>query len=98
MSKTKVIFRIWPKKQGGEVIALFPGIAGTVGRPDTCEAYQHLGQHAAATLSLTRHCKLATPAQYKELAGELRRIGYSLKICKRATRADYLKRVEQLKR
>lgn len=94
--RTKVIFRTWPKSKGGDVIALFPAIAGSVGKPRTCSSYQHVGQHGAATLDLCRTLRLATPAQYKDLASELRCLGYVLDIRKRATRADYNERVKQL--
>ncbi len=51
MSKTKektaVIFRRYPKKDGGSVIALFPQVPGT-NDPYTCSAYVHMGQHVHA--------------------------------------------------
>lgn len=102
--KTKVIFRIWPKSEGGDVIALFPALAGDVGKPHTCSSYQHLGQHGSADLSgLTSKLRLATPAEYADLKRELENYGpadahYILDIRKRATHADYLKRVKQLTR
>ncbi len=92
--KTKVIFR----KFHGEVLALFPAIAGTVGNPWTCSSYAHMGQHSAATVDLVHCSRLATPAEYKPLARELRCIGYKLDIRKRITRADCAERCNQLKR
>jgi hypothetical protein len=95
MSKTKVIFRVF--KKGNDVIALFPAIAGTVGEPNTCEAYQHVGQHGAASVSLMRYD--TRPATHKEAAPlrrELTRIGYKLEVVKRFTVADHKERIRQL--
>ena len=94
--KTKVVFRIWPKSQGGEVIALFPQLAGT-NDAGTCLSYMHVGQNSSADLMLCRVLKLATPTQYANLKRELKRIGYNLKISKRATRKDYDMRKGQTK-
>src|ERR1039458_5122879 len=48
-----------------------------------------VGQHGGADLfALTHSLRLATRAEYRGLAAELRRIGYRLKISCRATRAD----------
>ena len=92
---TRVIFRRWPKAQGGDVIAHFPALAGTC-NPATCQSYHHAGQHGTAQISLGRTLKLASPAEYAELAAELRRIGYRLKIVRRATAADRRNRERQL--
>jgi hypothetical protein len=94
-NSTKVIFR-HDRAKSGEVVALFPALAGTY-NPGTCSAYVHLGQHTSADLFGTvRSTRLAKPSEYRELARELRRIGYRLTICKRATRADYEARKEQV--
>lgn len=93
---TKVIFRIFPE---GDVIALFPAQAGTCHEPGTCSSYMHTGQHGAADLlGVTHSLRLATPAEFRPLASELRRIGYKLNIAKRASQADYQTRKEQLAR
>lgn len=95
---TKVIFRIFPKSEDRAVIALFPAVASTVGRPDLCQSYMHQGQHGAADLrGLTRKLRLATPGEYAELKRELERVGYTLEIVKRTTAADTKARKEQLK-
>lgn len=92
---TKVIFRR-DRAKAGEVIALFPAIAGTY-NPGTCSAYVHMGQHLSADLFATvQSTRLAKPAEYKDLARELRGIGYRLTIAKRATRADYEARKAQI--
>ena len=92
---TRVIFRKWPQSQGGDVIALFPALAGT-NSVQTCLSYQTMGQHSAATIHLGRDLRLASPAEYAPLAAELRRLGYRLKIVRRATAADRRERERQL--
>lgn len=94
--KTKVIFRKWPAGKGGDLIALFPTLAGTVGDPWTCESYQTIGQHGAASVRLTRDTLPAEPQEYRQLAQELSRIGYDLEIVKRFTPADERERRRQL--
>lgn len=92
---TKVIFRI-ERTKDGEVCALFPAIAGTVGKPSHCSAYVHMGQHTAASMDYVRRTRLAKPAEYRELAAELRRIGYRLKIARRFHPSDRREREKQL--
>jgi hypothetical protein len=91
---TRVIFRI--DRKCDECVALFPAIAGTRD-PWTCSCYAHVGQHSSATVDYVRASRLAKPAEYRDLAAELRRIGYRLKIVKRFTRKDYEARKEQIK-
>ena len=77
---TPVIFRKWPDKEGGEIIALFPyelEVDGNV------SSYEHTGQHGTASPEVIRRTKAATPAQYADLKRELEGIGYRLKIIKR---------------
>lgn len=84
--KTKVIFR---KHPDGEVFALFPRITGTY-HPGTCSSYARIGQHGSAdVLHCTYNYRLASPAEYRALAKELRKIGYKLDICQRTGRTDY---------
>jgi hypothetical protein len=42
LCKTQVVFRKWPKREGGDVIALFPCDPGTSAHD--CDSYEHLGQ------------------------------------------------------
>lgn len=92
--KTKVIFRLFKR----ECLALFPQLAGTLD-PSTCLSYAHVGQHGSADFQRVRDSsRLATPAEFKTLAKELRSIGYKLDIRTRLTRADYLERVRQTDR
>jgi hypothetical protein len=91
--KTKVIFRIWPE---GDIIALFPQEASDP-NPYHCSSYMHQGQHAAANpQALTYLLRRATPAEYRPLAKELRRLGYRLDIRRRITRQDLEVRRAQL--
>ena len=92
---TKVLFRV----HQGEVLALFPTMAGAVGQPSTCVCYAHVGQHSAADLhGVIYRSRPALPAEYEGLALELRRRGYVLDIRQRSTRADQSERLKQLLR
>lgn len=83
---TAVIFRIWPKSEGGDIIAIFPSIPGTFD-PHTCQSYQRIGQHGACDpMALTQALRLAKPSDYAELASELERIGCVLDIRRRIPR------------
>ena len=77
--KTKVIFRKFPARHGGEVLALFPELPGT-NDPHTCLSYQHTGQHGAASADIGRTLPLATPEEYAPLKRELESIGYALDV------------------
>jgi hypothetical protein len=73
-----VVFRVFPE---GDVVALFPGVKEGNG---TIMSYQHVGQHAAASSTLARALRAATPMEYAPLLAELKRIGYCLRVMKRA--------------
>ena len=80
---TEVVFRVWPKSEGGDVIALFPYEHA---HGYFCDSYQHIGQHGAADFhGLTYRTRLAKPEEYAALKAELETIGYSLKIVKRVS-------------
>jgi hypothetical protein len=80
--KTKVIFRKFAARHGGEVIALFPEIAADMS--GNVESYMHTGQHGAASPDLGRTLRLATPDEYAPLTRELAYIGYDLDIRQRS--------------
>ena len=101
IEKTKVIFRIFPKKEGGEVIAIFPRNCGT-NDPATCSSYMHVGQHSSCNPHALNSLRLATRAEYADLKRELENYGpgdshYKLDIRKRCTRADYEERKRQIR-
>jgi len=76
MNGTPVIFRKWPKSEGGDVIALFPTLVGTMD-PYTCNSYEHVGQHGSADpQEVIWATKPAEPADYADLLAELKSIGY----------------------
>ena len=86
---TPVIFRVWPKKEGGGVIALFPTHPGT-NDPHTCDSYEHVGQHGSADChGLIGRTRLAKPVEYASLKRELEGApyNYNLKVYARVTRA-----------
>lgn len=90
--KTPVIFRKWPKSEGGGVIALFPTIpADWAGR--YCQSYEHVGQHGGADYhGVVRQTTPAKPDEYADLASELTGIGYDLVPYSRATPAMHVAR------
>lgn len=75
---TKVVFRRWPKKEGGGVIALFP--------EEVCDfqghvtSYEHIGQHGGAdypsVIRATRPTHPDTDPDAATLFKELQAIGY----------------------
>jgi hypothetical protein len=70
-TRTLVVFRKWPKAEGGDVIALFPYLPATPD-PALCDSFQHSGRHSAAEpVNLLRATKPATPAEYAPLKAEL---------------------------
>lgn len=70
------------KKFQGEITALFPLEPGS-NSPYDMTCYAHFGQHSAADMLFARGGKLASPAEYRGLARELRGLGYKLQIGKR---------------
>lgn len=83
--ETPVLFRRWPKSEGGAVLALFPLLPET--KLGTCASYAHVGQHSAADLQgcivRTRPANLEDE-DVRELRAELERIGYRLRPIKRS--------------
>lgn len=97
---TPVIFRMWPKRKGGEVIALFPADAGTYD-PGTCSSYVHVGQHGSADPQyVVNTTRAATPDEYADLVKELEGppFGYRLRIYRRMRREWFEARLAQLQR
>ncbi len=88
---TPVVFRVWNARPR-DVIALFPALAAGNLRY-LCESYEHFGQHGPADyINCIRKSKLAARKESASLLAELRRIGYKLRIVKRATRAMVARR------
>jgi hypothetical protein len=80
---TPVVFRRWPKSEGGGIIALFPGQKENNGLIDS---YEHNGGHASASPELVYRTKKVTKEEYEPLKRELERIGYNLKVMSRVSR------------
>jgi hypothetical protein len=88
--KTKVIF----KMMGGQVIALFPELAGDNNPYKTCLSYEHIGQHGAASVELSS-LKSATMSENRKLYWELVGLGYDLQIVYRFSRKMLQERIAQ---
>jgi hypothetical protein len=79
--KTTVIFRVWDKRDGGGVIALFPHLPGTVFDSRSCMSYEHVGQHGPADLAgVISRTRPATPEEYEPLRRELERAPYNYEL------------------
>ena len=89
--KTKVIFKKFPE---GDVIALFPELAGDNNPYKTCLSYCHLGQHGAASVELSS-LKSATMSENYKLYWELVGLGYDLQIVYRFSRKMLQERIAQ---
>jgi hypothetical protein len=88
--KTKVIFKIFE----GEVIALFPELAGDTNPYRTCLSFQHIGEHSCADVSLSS-LKPAKPSEYQRLFWELVGRGYELRVVKKFSRKMLQARIAQ---
>lgn len=87
---TKVIFRKWPKKEGGGIIAIFPEEIGDMS-PYTCKMYEHVDQHGSGDPQLViQGTTLATPVEYADLEEELESMEYTLQVIKK-NRYSFLK-------
>ena len=96
---TPVVFRVWPKAKGGDVIALFPALPST-GNPYECESYMHVGQHGAADcMGVIHDTRAAKPEEYAALKHELESepYNYHLKIYARVPRAMNEKRIREVR-
>lgn len=76
---TDVAFVVHNDDDNREVIALMPGLAATVGRPDHCACYACIGQHSAASVNgMVANSGDASPDEYNDLLEELGRRGYDV--------------------
>ncbi len=80
-----VVLRVW--RSGGGVLALLPTLpSDNFGH--YCVSYEHVGQHGGADYQLCiRATRPATSEEAAPFVRELERIGYRLRVVKRATRA-----------
>ena len=78
---TDMAFLVMNNDPNREVIAVVPGLAGTVGRPDHATCYAHIGQHGTCSIDgITVMRENATPDEYAELKGELESVGYNINV------------------
>lgn len=77
---TTVIFRKW-RAEPKSVIALFPYEPGSVGKPETCQSFEHMGQHGAADLAgVMSATRPATAEEFAALKRELESKPYDYKL------------------
>jgi hypothetical protein len=77
----RVAFRI---DKGGEVLAVLPDQDANLG---SVTLYAHVGQHGEGDLRwIHSRTRVAKPSEYRDLARELRSLGYRLRIVKRIAR------------
>jgi hypothetical protein len=96
---TDVVFLRYPDSR--DIFAVFPGIAATAGKMNHALCYEHVGQHGAVYIRFCNECtELTDPADYRDLASELCRIGYVLNVVRLARIKDagyYDSRAEQMR-
>lgn len=77
---TPVIFRVWPKSEGGDVIALFPTIPNDRMGYE-CMSFMHVGQHGGADCGgVIARTRAAKPDEYAALKRELESVPYEYKL------------------
>jgi hypothetical protein len=91
--KTKTIFRTW--RDTGEVIAIFPEIAGDC-QGHYPASYMHVGQHGASS-SLPHNTRPSTKEEISNLLKELISIGYDVKQVFKETRKMRSKRYDEVR-
>ena len=65
----------------GEVVAVMPSCAATVGRPNHATCYVRDGQHGACDIvAMVNYYDQASPAQYADLKAELEGLGYAVNV------------------
>lgn len=94
-SEDVVVFRRW--RDSGSVVALFPAVPADI-FGDFCEAYEHIGQHSGADYhGVIQATRPVEPQEAEDLAEELTRIGYNLRLIRRASWRHHEKRREEAK-
>jgi len=87
---TKVIFRRF--KGSGEIIALFPELAGTTAWYKDCLSYMSIGQHGAADTDIVHRTIAVSKKDWEPLAKELSQLSYRLEVIKRFQASHMAKR------
>jgi hypothetical protein len=78
-----VVFRRW--RDGGDIIALFVEVPADL-RGQFCQSYEHFGQHGGADYhGVIQQTLPVKPEDCTDLAEELTRIGYELRVIQRAS-------------
>ena len=100
--ETIVVFRVWKCsdrwEMGCSAIALFPEIPADL-TGNLCQSYGRVGQHGGADyLGCIGQTRPASKEERRSLVLELEKIGYRLRIAKRATQAMHEARRREAKR
>lgn len=92
MSVTAVIFRV---DREGTVFALFPELPADYDGL-YCLCYQHVGEHCSADyFGCIAASRLATADEFADLFNELKRRGYEMRVCRRASREMHERRRQE---
>lgn len=90
---TEVIFRKFSKKEGGQIIALFP--YDTERNYGQCSSYMHIGQHSTADYqNVMQSTKPVRTSEFADLKAELENYGpaeanYNLKVISKISWKKY---------
>ncbi len=91
-----VVLRVW-RPEGG-ALALFPTLPSD-NYGHYCNSYEHIGQHGGADYyGCLQKSRPAKGEEAAELTRELKRIGYRLRVVKRATPAMHDERKAEARR
>ncbi len=64
-----------------DLVAIMPGIAADIGRPDLATCYVSIGGHSSCSITgILSRCSQADYDEYKGLLVELKRIGYDVSV------------------
>jgi hypothetical protein len=87
---TDVVFlRDLDEGEGSDVCAVFPGLAASTLNPRLMTCYDRRCGHSGAAPEYCNDCEEVTdPTDYGELATELGRVGYSLRVVSKSRMGD----------
>lgn len=95
MPDTNDIVDVIFKKEGADIVAIFPSLPGTCRFDVTC--YAHVGQHGSADIGYVRGLRPASPTDYADLKQELEAAPYNyrLRVVRRITQKHAIARAKE---